>query len=372
MADIARMLSYHAEQSEPCQRARDRDGGDAGTTRMRARLRDEGRTQNCHHRDDVRGALLVGDFNYIADPSWRSTASSLSANDNILRDLLASADSEYVYNQEGSADLVVWTRRAGTFNSNTGAREGEGAMLDGAIAFGDNQRKWKRTAIDFIQKGNQEPLSDHAWLTFSREIPQTIMQGSVRPRSPFPRGDPALKDKYRELVRNSDLALKIQESARKKEQALESTEATPDVFATPEAVRLLRETAVQASEEISSRRKETPKEASHRWRGWLREAYQLRSSGVDPREVRGGLFMACSGLSTIRRRYENSEAKYIWDKIIKRCHRQLNRAKANLIRKQQREDERVKELSLGIVSGKRGSDAMRLAMEAWRAIKKPA
>lgn len=82
--------------------------------------------------------------------------------------------------------------------------------------------------------------------------------------------------------------------------------------------------------------------------------------------------MTCSGLGQIRRRYENSEAKYIWDKIIKRCQRQLNRAKGRLIRKQQQEDERIKELALGIVSGKRGSNAMQQAMEAWRAIKKPA
>ena len=81
--------------------------------------------------------------------------------------------------------------------------------------------------------------------------------------------------------------------------------------------------------------------------------------------------MAHTGLGAIRNRYSKLDTKQIWDKIIKRCQRQLNRAKGKLIRKQQREDERIKELSLGIISGKKGADAMRQAMDAWRAIKKP-
>jgi hypothetical protein len=85
-----------------------------------------------------------------------------------------------------------------------------------------------------------------------------------------------VKEKYRELVRSGDVAITLQESARKKEDALRAGEAS-GVFATREAVGKLRSVALMASGQICEQRKEKPKEASHRWRAWLREAYSLRS-----------------------------------------------------------------------------------------------
>jgi len=318
------------------------------------------------------GALLVGDFNYVADISWRSSTAPLSPNDKFLRGFITGASpiAEYVSDQVGQSNYVTWTRRPGAFGANIGNREGEGAMLDGAMAFGVEIHKWRRSAVDFARKDHGEALSDHAWLSFQREIPTMKMQSEPRPKSALPRQDAQVKNRYKELVRSGDVALALQESARRKEEALRA--GNPDgIFATKEAVDKLRSVAQAATGQICEQRKEKPKEASHRWRSWLREAYSLRSSNTDPHAIRGGLFMAHTGLGAIRNRYSKLDTKQIWDKIIKRCQRQLNRAKGKLIRKQQREDERIKELSLGIISGKKGADAMRQAMDAWRAIKKP-
>lgn len=135
-------------------------------------------------------------------------------------------------------------------------------MLDGALAFGGEKGKWVRATVDFARKNNGDLLSDHAWLTFVREIPMLGMQGAARPRALLPRGDKLIKEKYREAIRSGTVALEIQECAREKEQALRTGDAR-EIFATTRAIRKLRQVAEQTIEAVVAQRNDTPKEASH-------------------------------------------------------------------------------------------------------------
>ena len=135
--------------------------------------------------------------------------------------------------------------------------------------------------------GTAKPLSDHAWVTFSREIPQLELRGEKRPLSALPRGDVQIKDSYRDRVREGDVV-----------EDLLSVRGL--VHATSSAVRLLRRAAEQAAAEVRRRREERPLETAHRWRRWLQEAYAARHQGLAPHEVHGGLFNYHSSLAHSR------------------------------------------------------------------------
>eukprot|EP00900_Chrysochromulina_parva_P012250 jgi/Chrpa1/21025/Chrysochromulina_OHIO_Genome00025652-RA len=170
---------------------------------------------------ESKGCLVVGDFNYVADVAWRSSGAGLDAKDKLFRDFI--------------------TQPA----------------------------------------ASSKPLSDHAWITFSREIPEVVYKGEKRPRSAIPRGDECIKNSYRDLVRKGDVHEEI-------------LRAQGTVHATTAAVQALRRAAEQATAEYANQR---------------------------------------------------------------------------LRRKQQREDARLKELSLGIVEGKGSKDLAQVAMLAWKAIR---
>ena len=117
------------------------------------------------------------------------------------------------------------------------------------------------------------------------------------------------------------------------------------------------------------RRAERPLETAHLWRRWLQEAYAARHAGLSPHEVSGGLFNWHSRLWLIRERYVAAGDDVCWARIIARCRRNWNRANQRLRRKQQRDDARLRELSLSIVEGKGSRDLARVAMQAWSAIR---
>ena len=151
----------------------------------------------------VKGCIVVGDFNYVADEAWRSSRTTLSVNDRALRDFIAQPGAEYVLPCP-SQPLIVWTRKGGEA-SETINSDGLGSMLDGAVAIGAECALWRRTVVDFAFNSDgsttSKPLSDHAWITFSRQIPELALRGEKRPLSALPRGDGRAKDNYCARVR---------------------------------------------------------------------------------------------------------------------------------------------------------------------------
>ena len=309
---------------------------------------------------ESKGCLVVGDFNYVADVAWRSSGAELDAKDKLFKDFITQPGAEYVLPVE-PRPMVVWTRRGGTAGEVSDA-EGGGSMLDGAVAIGCECATWRRTIVDFAfdpdgpPVASSKPLSDHAWLTFSREVPEVARKGEKRPLSALPKGDERIKDAYRDRVRDGD----VHEEILRARGALHASAA---------AVQVLRRAAEQVAAEVRARREMRPLEMAHRWRRWLQEAYAARHRGVSPHDVQGGLFNYHSRLWQIRSRYENAGDDVCWAKIIRRCRRCWTYANQRLRRKQQREDARLKELSLGIVEGKGSKDLARLAMLAWKAIR---
>jgi ribonuclease HI len=309
---------------------------------------------------ESKGCLVVGDFNYVADVAWRSSGAELDAKDKLFKDFITQPGAEYVLPVE-PRPMIVWTRRGGTAGEVSDA-EGGGSMLDGAVAIGCECATWRRTIVDFAFDSDgplvasAKPLSDHAWLTFSREVPETILKGERRPLSALPRGDERIKDGYRDRVRDGDVHEEI-------------LRARGTVHAAASAVQALRRAAEQVAAEVRARRQERPLEMAHRWRRWLQEAYAARHRGISPHDVQGGLFNHHSRLWKIRARYESAGDDVCWAKIIRRCRRCWTSANQRLRRKQQCEDARLKELSLGIVEGKGSKDLARLAMLAWKAIR---
>ena len=307
----------------------------------------------------TKGCLVVGDFNYVAEEAWRSSHVALSASDRAFRDFILQPGAEYVTPISSSQPVVVWTRRGGDA-AETGDSDGCGAMLDGAVMIGAECGLWWRTMVDFAfsSDGSAKSLSDHAWITFSREMPRLALRGEKRPTSALPKGDTQIKITYQNRVRDGDVA----------EELLSSRGMA---HATTSAVQSLRRAAEQASAEVRRQREERPLETAHRWRRWLQEAYAARHRGLAPHEVVGGLFNYRSRLWLIRARYEGAGDDVCWSKIIKRCRRCWTSANQRLIRRQQRDDKRLKELSLQIVEGKGSKDLAQVAMKAWKAIRAP-
>lgn len=208
----------------------------------------------------VKGCLVVGDFNYVADSTWRSSQSPLNVNDRLFRDFLSLPGTEYVP-PVSSKPLIVWTRRGGD-STEVSSSDGCGAMLDGAVTIGAECGLWRRTVVDFAftadgpSSSTARPLSDHAWVTFSREIPKLELVGEKRPLSALPRGDTRVKDGYRDRVRDGDVL-----------EDILSVRGT--LHATAAAVRSLRRAAEQCTAEAQERKVERPLETAHRWRRWL-------------------------------------------------------------------------------------------------------
>ena len=308
----------------------------------------------------VKGCIVVGDFNYVAEETWRSSRTALSANDRLFRDYITQPGAEYV-GSGSSQPLIVWTRKGGEADE-TSSSDGLGAMLDGAVAIGAECYLWNRTVVDFAfstdgsTAGASKPLSDHAWVTFSRKIPKLVLKGEVRPLSALPRGDDRAKKEYCDRVRENGVFEDL-------------LSARGMVHATTAAVQSLRRVAEQAAAEARRRFEERPLETAHRWRRWLQEAYSARHRGLAPHEVHGGLFNFHSRLWLIRDRYAGAGDDVCWAKIIKRCRRCWTSANRRLVRRQQRDDKRLKEMSLGIVEGKGSKDLAQVAMRAWKAIR---
>jgi hypothetical protein len=320
---------------------------------------------------------VVGDFNYVAEEAWRSSRTALSANDRVFRDYISQPGAEYVL-PISSQPLIVWTRKGGDA-AEAGDADGFGSMLDGAVTIGAECSLWNRTVVDFAfsddgpMTGASKPLSDHAWVTFSRAVPKLAICGETRPLSALPRGDARVKDGYCRRVREGG-AFEDLLSARGM------------VHATVVAVQSLRRVAEQAAAEARRRFEERPLETAHRWRRWLQEAYAARHRGLSPHEVNGGLFNYHSRLWLIRERYAGAGDDVCWAKIIRRCRRCWTSANRRLVRRQQRDDERLRELALGmqqrdderlrelalgIVEGKGSKDLAQVAMQAWKAIRSP-
>jgi hypothetical protein len=237
-------------------------------------------------------------------------------------------------------------------------------MLDGAVTIGAECSLWNRTVVDFALRhdgptdGTSKPLSDHAWVTFSRAVPKLATRGETRPLSALPRGDARVKDGYCRRVREGGAFEEL-------------LSARGMVHATAVAVQSLRRVAEQAAAEARRRFEERPLETAHRWRRWLQEAYAARHRGLSPHEMEGGLFNYHSRLWLIRERYAGAGDDVCWAKIIRRCRRCWTSANRRLVRRQQRDDERLRELSLGIVEGKGSKDLAQVAMQAWKAIRPP-
>jgi hypothetical protein len=68
-------------------------------------------------------------------------------------------------------------------------------------------------------------------------------------------------------------------------------------------------------------------------------------------------------------KHEGAGDDVCWSKIIKRCRRCWKSANKRLVLRQQRDDRRLRDLSLGIVEGKGNKDLAQLAMRAWKAIR---
>jgi hypothetical protein len=259
---------------------------------------------------ESKGCLVVGDFNYVADVTWRSSGAGLDAKDKLFRDFIMQPGAEYVL-PVAPRPLIVWTRRGDTAGEVSDSA-GDGSMLDGAVAIGCECATWHRTIVDFAFDRDDsaaapgKPLSDHAWITFSRKIPEVVCKGEKRPRSSLPRGDECIKNGYRDLVREGDVHEEILRSHG-------------TVHATAAAIQALRRTAERATANVRALREERPLEMAHRWRRWLQEAYAARRRGVSPHDVQGGLFNYHSRLWKIRARYENAGDDVCWAKIIKRC-----------------------------------------------------
>ena len=314
---------------------------------------------------EIKGCLVVGDFNYVAHEEWRSSQAGLSANDICFQCLLSQPGTEYVGPSAGRP-LIVWTRKGGEAMEISCA-DGAGSMLDGAVTMGCECGFWRRAIVEFAfehaasTSGTAgKALSDHAWLTFSRQVPVLELRGEKRPLPALPRSDEKAKAAYRDRVREGD----IQENICDARKAC-GTQATA------KATRLLQDAAAQVREGLRQRKAEQPLETAHRWRTWLQEAYAARHAGLSPHEMHGGLFNWHSRLWAIRERYVAASDDVCWAKIIARCRRNWNCAKQRLRRKQQREDARLKELSLNIVEGKGSRDVARMAMQAWNAIRPP-
>jgi hypothetical protein len=239
--------------------------------------------------------------------------------------------------------LVVWTRKGGEA-SEASDTDGFGSMLDGAVTIGCECGLWNRTVVDFAFSsdpllGAAKPLSDHAWVTFSRVVPKLAICGEKRPVSALPRGDAQARDIYCKRVRESGVFEDL-------------LSARGMVHATAAAVKSLRTVAEQAVAETRRRWEERPMETAHRWRKWLQEAYAARHRGLTPHEVHGGLFNYHSRLWLVRERYAGAGDDVCWAKIIRRCRRCWTRANRRLVFSQRRDDGRLLELALGIVEGK--------------------
>jgi hypothetical protein len=310
----------------------------------------------------VKGCLVVGDFNYVAEEAWRSSRTALSTNDRLFRDYISQPGAEYVL-PISPQPLIVWTRKGGDA-AEAGDADGFGSMLDGAVTIGAECSLWNRTVVDFAFSNDgptteaSKPLSDHAWVTFSRAVPKLVICGEKRPVSALPRGDARVKDGYCRRVREGD-AFEDLLSARGM------------LHATAVAVQSLRRVAEQVAAEARRRFEERPLETAHRWRRWLQEAYAARHRGLSPHEVNGGLFNYHSRLWLLRERYAGAGDDVCWAKIIRRCRRCWTSANRRLVRRQQRDDERLRKLSLGIVEGKGSKDLAQVAMQAWKAIRPP-
>ena len=311
----------------------------------------------------IKGCLIVGDFNYVAHEEWRSSHAGLSANDICFQSLLSQPDTEYV-GPSADRPFIVWTRKGGEA-AEEGCTDGAGSMLDGAVTIGCECGFWRRAIAEFAfghgaptDGTTGKPLSDHAWLTFSRRVPVLELRGKIRPLPALHKSDEKARAAFRDRVREGDI-----------QEGICAARNLCGTQATTGATRLLQDAAAQVTAELQRRRAEQPLETAHRWRTWLQEAYAARHAGLSPHEVSGGLFNWHSRLWSIREKYIAAGDDVCWAKIIARCRRNWHCANQRLRRKQQREDARLKELSLNIIEGKGSRDLARTAMQAWNAIR---
>ena len=312
----------------------------------------------------TQGCLIVGDFNYVADETWRSSHTPLSGEDICFKNFLSQPRTEYIWpfsHKQG----IVWTRK-GSATGEGGDSSGVGSMLDGAIATGCECGLWRRVIVEFAFEHGApaigvvgKSLSDHAWLTFVRRVPILELRGEKRPLPAMPRADARIRSAYRDRVRQGDV---FEDILAAKGSAVHATTA---------ATQRLREAAAQVVAEACQRRKEQPVETAHRWRRWLQEAYALRHRGLSPHDVRGGLFNFHSRLWLLRDRYNAAGDDVCWAKIIARCRQRWIHANRRVLRKQRRDDTRLKELAISIVEGTGSKDLARMAMRAWEAIRPP-
>ena len=156
-------------------------------------------------------------------------------------------------------------------------------------------RQGRRVIVEFAFEheapthgAKAKPLSDHAWLVFSRRLPTLELRGAPRPRPALPRVDEKAKTAFRDRVRQGDIHEGI------------CTARNASVHATTEAARLLREAAVQVVAESRRVRAEQPLQTAHLWRRWLQEAYSARHAGLSPHEMSGTLLNARMALDEAR------------------------------------------------------------------------
>ena len=225
-----------------------------------------------------KGCLIVGDFNYVAHEEWRSSHAGLSANDVCFKNLLAQPDTGYV-GPPADKPLIVWTRKGGE-TAEVGCADGAGSMLDGAVTMGCECGFWRRAIVEFaFEHGTPmdgtagKPLSDHAWLTFSRRVPVLELCGEKRPLPALPKHNEKAKAAFRDRVRQGDI-----------QEEISAARNMCGGQATTRATRLLQDAAAQVTTELRRRRAEQPLETAHRWRTWLQEAYAARHAGLSPHE----------------------------------------------------------------------------------------
>ena len=307
--------------------------------------------------------ILMADFNYVACKAWRDYGGEpeeLHGNDLALRRLAGNVCSccEQLQLKGSSSHVTCRGMRSGLAWTRFG--KGGGAMLDGAVAFGAEQGKWQRTSADPMQS-----LSDHAWVSFRRDVPPLQMVGPARPRPAWPRGDTRTRDAYRQAVRESAVRGELEDVQQAAELA--------GCSAAKGAVRLLRKTAdevVDALAEAERRRVDHPRQRAARWKRWAQAAYALRSQGLDPFAMNGGiLFDMRTGLARVRRKVHDKSPERAWNAIIAHCNRQYQHARKKLIEKQRRKDA-IDEEACSLIEDGKVSPLMALQL-AYRSIREP-
>jgi ribonuclease HI len=346
------------------------------------------RAQEWIEDDSAAGGLILGDMNRVLCESWRVAGGHrLTPDDRRMREMV------------GFKCACCWgspevTRSGGLVDSmdptvthfKTRTEKGVGgekrrhwgdpsAKIDYAVAFGEEEGKWKPRAPQWAEDGRGAPVSDHAYMSYERTLLIGGHESIERRIKPCKiRADEQTLQEYRSRV--SDETTAATQMLTAAETAVVEGEGGAGVAAA--VLRGVAEEVLQEREEergevrrqaLEGKTVEPPVKRREQWRERLTSALNARAQGVSPHDIRSGIFHERTGLRRYRtdEKGQPKEDEVVWRLVIRRCRREFTRALKAASEQERKEDAKLFARAAALLKIPPEKAAARL-QAAWRMV----